>query len=221
LEIGIVRIAVGVACFALAPAAHRLQSGGWRIDPPQRIAPRVPEAVERLAGLQFDRVRQVVFAKSLQGIGSDIAVLVGLEVRKQAGVAAGFLALLDELHKSDLDEFRVQRDFSAAGRRLQRLGRAGALLIVVGRLCDVEIPVTNLRPLQIRHMELRHLVRSRAREEAQQRQLKAPARLVVCEGRRVLGAFGVEAALEEIGDLLKRERLALVAGGDRVAFNRR
>ena len=39
------------------------------------------------------------------------------------------------------------------------------------------------------------------------------------EGRRVLGAFGVEAALEEVGDLLKREWFTLIAGGNRIALD--
>jgi hypothetical protein len=38
------------------------------------------------------------------------------------------------------------------------------------------------------------------------------------ESRRMLGAFGVEVAFEEIGDLLERERLSLVTGGDRVTL---
>jgi hypothetical protein len=41
----------------------------------------------------------------------------------------------------------------------------------------------------------------------------------VGKGRGVLGTCVVEIALEELNDLLKRERLSLVAGGDRVALD--
>jgi hypothetical protein len=34
----------------------------------------------------------------------------------------------------------------------------------------------------------------------------------------VLGAFGIEVALEELGDLLKRKWLSLMTGRDRIAF---
>ena len=109
--------------------------------------------------------------------------------------------------------------FRATGRRLQRLGRAIVLLVVVGRGLDIEVPGTFLGALEVAQMHLRHLIRPRAQEQAKQWQPKAPARLVVGEGGRVLGALGVEAALEEVGDLLERKRFSFVAGGDRIAFD--
>src|SRR5262249_47745021 len=71
--------------------------------------------------------------------------------------------------------------------------------------------------LQVIHVHLGGLVRARPHEQTDQRQPKPPTRLVMGKGQGMLRAFGIELALEELVDLVERERRPFIAGGHGIA----